>query len=239
MAFPEVRRMQIDLETTGLSTAAPDAKIFLIACSDNHGHEDLLIGDEREMLLRLSALIADWDPDILEGHNFYGFDLPYLRARADAHGVKLLWGRDGSEMSFGIERNCAIGANTRPFTPAYVWGRHVLDTMFQTQRFDLAKGEISRYGLKECAIHYKIAEPERVYLPGDQLYSLWQTDPERVRAYALADVRETRRLSEIVSPTEFYQAQMVPDTLQSVAVTGSGEKINSVFVRAYLQRGRP
>lgn len=237
MAFPEVRRMQIDLETTGLNPAAPDAQIFIIVLSDNHSHEDLLIGDEREMLLRLNALIAEWDPDIIEGHNFFGFDLPYLRARAERHGVKLAWGRDGSPVSFGRERNCAIGANTRPFVPAYAWGRHILDTLFQTQRFDLAKGEISRYGLKDVAIHYRIAEPERVYIPGDQLYSTWKTDPERVRAYALADVRETRRLSDIVTPTEFYQTQMVPDTFQSVAVTGSGEKINSIFVRAYLQRG--
>jgi len=52
----------------------------------------------------------------------------------------------------------------------------------------------------------------------------------------VADVRETRRLAEVVCPTEFYQTQMVPDVYQSVAVTGSGAKINSVFVRAYLQR---
>lgn len=237
MAFPEVRRMQIDLETTTLNPNAPDAMIFLVACSDNQGNEELLIGDEREALERLSQLIAEWDPDILEGHNFYGFDLPYLAARSRTLGVPLSWGRDGSEISFGMERNCAIGANTRPFAPAYVWGRHVLDTMFQTQRFDVARGEISSYGLKECAVHYKIAEPERVYLDRSQIYALWRSDPERVRAYALADVRETRRLSDIVTPTEFYQTQMVPDVFQSVAVTGSGEKINSVFVRAYLQSG--
>ena len=229
--------MQLDLETTGLNPLAPDAQIFIVVLSDNHGHEDLLIGDEREMLLRLNELIAEWDPDIIEGHNFFGFDLPYLRARSQALGVKLAWGRDGSPVSFGNERNCAIGANTRPFVPAYVWGRHVLDTLFQTQRFDLAKGEISRYGLKDVAIHYRIAEPERVYIPGDQLWETWKTDPERVRAYALADVRETRRLSDIVTPTEFYQTQMVPDAFQAVSVTGSGEKINSIFVRAYLQRG--
>ncbi len=237
MAFPEVRRMQIDLETTSLSPIVPEAMIFLIACSDNNGHEELLIGDEREMLEQLNALIQSWDPDIIEGHNFYGFDLPYLAARARAVGATLAWGRDGSEVSFGMERNCAMGANTRPFVPAYIWGRHVLDTLFQTQRFDVARGEISSYGLKECAVHYKIAEPERVYLDRSQIYSLWQSDPERVRAYALADVRETRRLSDIVTPTEFYQTQMVPDTFQSVAVTGSGEKINSIFVRAYLQSG--
>lgn len=237
MAFPDIVRMQIDIETTALSPQADDAHIFLIACSDNRGNEAALAGDEREMLEELTALVAAWDPDVIEGHNLYSFDLPWIRARAKAHSLTLSWGRDGSEMAVGQERNCAIGANSRPFTPHYIWGRHCLDTLFQTQRFDLSRGEISSYGLKECAIHYHIAEPDRVYLDRADIVRLWREDPERVRAYATADVRETRRLAEIVAPTEFYQTQMVPDAYQGVAVTGSGEKINSVFVRAYLQRG--
>jgi DNA polymerase elongation subunit (family B) len=234
MAFPDIRRMQIDIETTTLSEHAPDAAIFLIACSDNHGNEEILIGDEREMLLRLTELIQKWDPDVLEGHNFYGFDLPWIRARATVWNVPLAWGRDGSLLATGAERNCAIGANSRPFVGHYIFGRHIVDTLFQTQRFDLAKGEISSYGLKECAIHYHIAEPDRVYLDRSEMMRLWHESPERVREYARADVRETRRLAEIVCATEFYQTQMVPDVYQSVTVTGSGEKINSIFVRAYL-----
>lgn len=238
MAFPDVKRMQIDIETTSLSPDVPEAAIFLIAASDNRGNEAVLSGDdERDMLAALNRLVAEWDPDIIEGHNFYAFDLPYLRARAAAHGLELTWGRNGSAVGVGQERNCAIGANTRPFTPHYVWGRHILDTLLQTQRFDVSRGEISSYGLKECAIHYHIAEPNRVYLDRSDIVSLWKADPERVTEYALADVRETRRLAEIVAPTEFYQTQMVPDTFQNVAVTGSGEKINSIFVRAYLARG--
>lgn len=243
MAFPDICRMQIDIETTTLSPQSPEAEIFLIAASDNRGNEAVLTGDEQEMLIELTRLVQEWDPDIIEGHNFYSFDLPWIRARAKRWNVPLLWGRlddrtgEHSEIQVGSERNCAIGANSRPFLPHYIWGRHIVDTLFQTQRFDLARGEISAYGLKECAIHYHIAEPNRVYLDRSTIVDLWQKDPENVRAYALADVRETRRLAEIVCPTEFYQTQMVPDTYQSVAVTGSGEKINSIFVRAYLHRG--
>ncbi len=239
MAFPDVRRMQVDIETTALSPLADNACIFLIACSDNRGHEEILVGDEREMLLRLNELIQTWDPDVIEGHNVYAFDLPWLRARAQAHHVSLTWGRDGRPVEFGRqERNCAIGANTRPFVPVYVWGRHILDTLFTTQRFDLSRGEISSYGLKECARHYHIAEPERVIVDRADIVRLFKEDPERVTQYALGDVRETRRLAEVVAPTEFYQSQMVPDAFQNVAVTGSGEKLNSIFVRAYLQRGQ-
>lgn len=237
MAFPDLRRMQIDIETNDLSPHAPGAHIFLIICSDNQGHEQLLFGDEAQMLSDLTHLVQQWDPDVLEGHNFYGFDLPFIRARAEVYNVPLEWGRNGSIMQTGAERNCAIGANSRPFVGHYIWGRHIIDTLFQTQRFDLARGEISSYGLKECAKQYHIAEPDRVYLDRSQILSLYEKDPNLVERYAIADVRETRRLAEIVCPTEFYQSQMVPDVYQSVAVTGSGEKINSIFVRAYLQEG--
>lgn len=238
MAFPDVRRMQVDIETSDLSPVAPGAHIFMIVCSDNRGHEDVLVGDEREMLVRLGELIREWDPDVIEGHNILAFDLLWIRTRAKALKVPLYWGRDGSEIAIGNERNCAIGANTRPFVPHYIYGRHVVDTLLATQRFDVARGEIGSYGLKECAITYHIAEPDRVYLDRSQILDLWRSDPDLVRRYALGDVRETRRLAEIVCPTEFYQAQMVPDSYQNVCVTGSGEKINSIFVRAYLERSQ-
>ena len=40
--------------------------------------------------------LREIDPDIIEGHNVFNFDLPYLIARAERHGVPLRWGRDGS-----------------------------------------------------------------------------------------------------------------------------------------------
>ncbi len=236
MAFPDVRRMQVDIETSDLSPVAPGACIFMIVCCDNRGHEEVLVGAERDILVRLGELIREWDPDVIEGHNILAFDLLWIRTRAKALKVPLNWGRDGSEIAIGNERNCAIGANTRPFVPHYIYGRHVVDTLLATQRFDVARGEIGSYGLKECAVTYHIAEPDRVYLDRSQIMDLWKSDPDLVRRYALGDVRETRRLAEIVCPTEFYQAQMVPDSYQNVCVTGSGEKINSIFVRAYLER---
>ena len=38
------------------------------------------------------------DPDVIEGHNIFRFDLEYLEARARRHGVRLAWGRDGSAL---------------------------------------------------------------------------------------------------------------------------------------------
>lgn len=237
MAFDDLRRMQIDIETTTLDPLGQGASIFLIAISDNRGLATVLGGEERSMLRDLISIVDERDPDVVEGHNFYSFDLPYILARCRALGVTPSLGRGAAPANVGQRRNCSIGANTREFVPVYLYGRHILDTLLAVQRFDVARGQLSSYGLKECAQVYGFAATDRVYLDRTQIVETFQADPERVKTYALHDVEETACLSSLVAPTEFYQTQIVPESLQTVAVTGSGEKINSVLVRAYIRQG--
>lgn len=234
MAFHELHRLQLDLETTTLTPDQPDAKILMIALTDNRGYEAILEGEEPTILRQLVEQIRTLDPDVIEGHNLFGFDIPYLIARAKVHQIPLELGRDGSLLRQGSERSCVIGANNRTFKPAFVHGRHLLDTYLAVQRFDIGRGELESYGLKESAQQLGIALEDRIYLERHQIPTLWQTDPDKVRQYCLQDVHETRRLAELVLPTEFYQCQMLPETLQNLAVIGTGEKANLLFLRAYL-----
>jgi DNA polymerase I len=237
MTFADLHRVQLDIETTTLTPDQQGAQVLMIALSDTRGYEALLDGDEKKILEQLVERIQALDPDVIEGHNLFGFDLPYLAARAQALGVPLKLGRDGSELRFGSPRQCIIGANSRTFTPAFAHGRHLIDTYLSVQRFDIGRGELEGYGLKEVAQQLGIAAPDRIYLEREQIPDLWHTDPETVRRYCLQDVHETRRLAELTLPTEFYQCQMLPDTLQNLATIGTGEKANLMFLRAYLAEG--
>ncbi|MDW8322216.1 MAG: DNA polymerase domain-containing protein [Armatimonadota bacterium] len=238
MSFDNVHRMQVDIETVGLNPQEPSNRILLIVLHDNRGWGEVLDdADEAQMLQRFVQLVRERDPDVIEGHNLYGFDLPYLIERARQHNLLLAVGRSGQPMTIGSERNLPIGAINRPYRPVYIPGRHVVDTYFAVQRHDWAKGDLQSYGLKEVARAYGIADEERVLIDRADLTEQWRSDPEKVRQYALQDAQETARLAEIVLPTEFYQTQMVPDTYQHVATAGSGEKINAIFVRTYLHAG--
>lgn len=240
MNFGEIVRMQCDLETDGLSPDPEENRILLIAVADNRGYLELIEGDEPEILERFVEVVHERDPDVIEGHNIFGFDFPFLLARARRHRIRLEIGRDGSEPWQGQERNYAIaaGGNSRPFTPVYVHGRHVLDTYLIVQRFDWARQALTHYGLKECARAYGFAEADRVELPAREIAHLYRSNPDLVREYARQDVVETGRLAELITPVEFYQTQMVPDSYGLVAVTGNGEKINALLIRAYLAAGR-
>ena len=238
MAFDDLRRMQIDIETTTLDPNLPDACIFMVSVGDNRGLSEVLVGPEPDILRELLHLVQTRDPDVVEGHNFYSFDLPYLIARCAANDVAPTFGRMNAPAVIGAPRNCAIGTNARQFTPVYLYGRHILDTLLQVQRFDWSRGQVSSYGLKECAQTYGIAPPDRVYLDRREIVETFAQDPERVKTYAAQDVLETSALAALVAPTEFYQTQMIPDSYQNVAVTGNGEKINAILVREYLRQGR-
>src|SRR5262249_53544156 len=75
LAFDHLRRMQFDLETTGLDPERD--RIFLIAVRDPLGAVELLEGgDEAGLIRELLARVQAADPDVIENHNLHGFDLP-------------------------------------------------------------------------------------------------------------------------------------------------------------------
>jgi len=56
--------------------------------------------DEAEMLGKFVNYVREYSPDILTGYFSDGFDLPYLKGRADFHKVELSLGIDGRGPSF-------------------------------------------------------------------------------------------------------------------------------------------
>src|ERR687892_527682 len=105
MRFGDLRRLALDIEVvTGEGHEFPSAtreadRIVAVALADTSGFRHVVRGDrldERALLIECGRLIAERDPDVIEGHNIFRFDLEYLEARARRHDVPLAWGRDGS-----------------------------------------------------------------------------------------------------------------------------------------------
>ncbi|HEX2035066.1 MAG TPA: 3'-5' exonuclease [Chloroflexota bacterium] len=237
MRFDDLHRVQLDVETTTLRPEAPDAGVLLVALTDNRGYEAVLTardGGEDAMLRELSARIAALDPDVIEGHNLLDFDLPYLATRAARLGVPLRWGRDGQPLWLQErEGRYKVGARILPSMRVHIQGRHILDTFQQIQRYD-SQGKLESYALKSVMEALELVRAGREFVDRSQITRLWETAPERLARYCLDDARDVRTLAELVTPTEFYQTQIVPRSYQDVATGGTGEKINALMVRAYL-----
>ncbi len=236
MVFSDLKRLQIDIETMGLDPHNPDSQIIVVAMRSSLGTEEVLpLGaDEAELLERVTERVRELDPDVIEGHNLFNFDLPFLAARAERLGLALRWGRDGSPVRIGagVSRFKA-GALTMPYTPAYIHGRHIIDTYQQIQRYDIG-GHLSSYGLKQAVEELGLTRPNREFVPGPRIAEVWRQDRDRLLRYALDDVQDVEVLSSLATPTEFYQTQLLPRSFQAVATGGPGEKLNDLMLRVYL-----
>ncbi len=229
LSYQHLRRLQFDLETTGLSPA--DSRIFLIAVRDPDGHTELLEGpDEVDLIRRLVAKVQAADPDVIENHNLQGFDLPFLDHRASVLRVPLALGRIG-----------APGLRQRPGRRRVrfvVPGRELIDTLDAVLRYDFAARDLPGHGLKEVARHLGIAKTDRENIPGDRIFTVYQTDPDRVRRYAASDVEEVAELAQMLGGAAFALATMAPRRYERLADAGAATGvIDPLLVRAYLRSG--
>jgi len=246
MSFGDVRRMALDIEvTTGAGFEFPNAaresdRIIAIALADSSGFSTVLSGarmSEPELLAECSRIIRERDPDVLEGHNVFRFDLEYLEARARLHRLSLRWGRDDSVLR-GFPSRMQVAERTIGYRRYGVTGRHIVDTWILAQLYDVGARDLESYGLKDVARHFGIAAPARTYLPPEDIPRIFLEDPARLMAYARDDVLETLGLSAILSPPYFVQAQMLPFDYQTTVLRGNATKIDALLMREYLHRGQ-
>ncbi|GHO48336.1 3'-5' exonuclease [Ktedonospora formicarum] len=236
MAYDDLHRLQFDLETTSLDPS--QGRIFLVAIRDNRGHEQILEAatpqEEPTLITELCTLIRHLDPDVIENHNLFGFDLPFLEARAQALHVPLLLGRDGAPLP--LESFEEAGPHRRKRKRYSIAGRELIDTLDAVFRYDFVARSLPSYRLKEVARYFGIAAPERVYLEGSKIYETYQHHPDLVRRYALDDVREVDGLSRRLMGAAFALAAMAPRRYERVASAGPAMGIlEPMLVRAYLR----
>ena len=239
LPFEELKRMQLEV----LSFSEGDADhIMSIALSDNTGWEELIIVDpkkteesERSAIKRLTNLIKARDPDVIEGHNLFRSDLPYLVARAKKLKTKLDWGRSGGFLRSRPSR-LQIAEKTIDYPKFTIDGRHFVDTFLLAQFYDVGMRSLAGFERTDVARHFGFCDEEISALAGKELERAYVSGGEKFRRRALCGVRETRAVSELLSPSYFIQAQIFPYNYQDVIVRGNATRINGLFLREYFRQ---
>ncbi len=249
LRFHDLRRCQLDIETASVGedhfsdAALPGDRVLAIGLRFGERTELIeLAADtdeaERELLHRLNAVLAEEDPDTIEGHNLFKFDLDYLRQRCRRLKVACAWGRFEQKATF---RNSRLKLAERwiDFPRCDLPGRAVIDTFLLAQLHDISSRELTSYGLKDLARHFGITDDEtgeRTYLPGARIQETFHSDRERFRAYLRDDLRETAGLGDLLLPTYFEQVKAFPTTLQEATLRGSSTKVELLFLEEYYHR---
>src|SRR3989454_2213819 len=248
LPFEELKRMQLEVLSfaepiAGVADPGPTDHLMSIALSDNSGWEELIIVDpknveesERNALKRLTSLIEERDPDVIEGHNLFRFDLPYLVTRARRAKAKLNWGRSGGFLRSRPSR-LQIAEKTIDYPKFTIDGRHFVDTFLLAQFYDVGMRTLSGFERVDVARHFGFCDSEELSsLTGKELQRAYLDNSEKFRERALCAVRETRAVADLLSPSYFIQAQIFPYNYQDVIVRGNATRINALFLREYFRQ---
>jgi DNA polymerase elongation subunit (family B) len=247
LPFEELKRLQLEVLSPngeGDLIEASQHHVASIALSDNSGWEELIVVDaakpdesERDALKRLTNLIKERDPDVIEGHDLFRFDLPYLVARARKAKVKLDWGRSGGFLRSRPSR-LQIAEKTIDYPKFAVDGRHFVDTFLLAQFYDVGMRSLGGFERVDVAQHFGFCGSAAISsLTGKELERAYQDNQELFRKRALCAVRETRAVADLLSPSYFIQAQIFPYNYQDVIVRGNATRINALFLREYYRQG--
>jgi DNA polymerase, archaea type len=145
------------------------------------------VDDEKDLILKFKEAVQSYKPDVLTGYFSDGFDLPYLKTRADKFGLKLDLGLDFSEIK--IEK--------RRVTTAQITGINHLDIFKFIRKIMAGTMDTDTYNLNSVAFELLGQKKEDVDL--NTLSEVWDKCPEKLDdfcSYNLADARLCWLLSE-------------------------------------------
>ncbi len=255
LAFEELKRMQLEVlafmgsassgcvEDHRQDADATADHIMSIAVSDNTGWEELIVVDPKKLpesehgaIKRLTALIKERDPDVIEGHDLFRVHLPYLVARAKKLKTKLDWGRSGGFLRSRPSR-LQIAEKTIDYPKFAIDGRHFVDTFLLAQFYDVGLRTLTGFDRADVARHFGFCDSDEISgLAGKELQRAYLKNNDRFRNRALCGVRETKAMSDLLSPSYFIQAQIFPYNYQDVIVRGNATRINGLFLREYFRQ---
>ncbi len=188
--------------------AAADNTLQAVQLCDNRGRQLELTGTEAQILKKSVDAIRDRDPDVIEGHDIFRAALTQLTARARVARLPLKLGRDGSVLRSRQSR-VQIAERTIQYPKYEIYGRHVVDTFLLAVFYNVSTRELEGFELPEVAAHFGVKE---------------------------SGAEAVRRISDLLSPSYFVQAQVFPYSYQDVVVRGNATKIDALFLREYLHQ---
>jgi DNA polymerase I len=241
----QVSVLSFDIETTTLEHTS-DAKILLISNTyrDHRGNIERRMfcydeyTNEKEFIEAWCAWVRQVNPSIIVGHNIFNFDLPYIHHIAFRSGIDFIIGREETSGKFNdwsskFRKDASQFYEYRKF---FAPGREIVDTFFLSIKYDISR-KYESYGLKSIIKQENLEVKDRQFYDASQIRYNYKNpiEWEKIKQYALHDADDALTLWDLMGPSSFYMAQIVPRSLQEIVSTASGSQLNSIMIRAYLQ----
>src|SRR3989344_1351228 len=171
----------------------------------NHDLDYLeIVADEAAMLERFKEIIHEQQPDILTGYFSDGFDLPYIKARADKHNVRLDLGLDHSDMVVISKTGSRSGQ-------AAIKGILHLDVLKFIKNIFGKNLKTDSYSLDNVSRELLNHQKHEVNL--DELSTVWDSRPEELGKFCAYNLHDAYLTYELCR-------KLLPDMIEFTTITG-------------------
>ncbi len=212
--FPDLKVLAFDCEMLSeFGMPDPEENPIIVIGVKSGEYEELFHGDnEREIILKFVNTVKKLDPDVIVGYNQNAFDWPYLKKRAEKHGIRLDIGRDRSEL--------------------VIRGRPKIAGRLNVDLYDIAL-KMSDVKIKklENVAEYLGTKVEIADIEAKDIYKYWtKGEREKVLRYAKQDVLNTYFIAEELLPMHYELAKLIRLPLDDVTRIGRGKQVDYLLL---------
>ncbi|MBU1973894.1 MAG: hypothetical protein KKH52_00695, partial [Nanoarchaeota archaeon] len=186
-----------------------------------------VVSDEVELLKRFRQIIHDYQPEIITGYYSDGFDFPYLKTRAEKHGLKLNLGLDRSELIVS-----ARGGNTE----AKIKGILHLDTFKFIRNIIGLNLKTDSYSLD--AVSKELLDNKKHDVNLDELSHIWDNQPDKLEhfcAYNLQDAHLALQLCQKLLPDMIEFTKLISLPLSDIIRMRFSRLVESYILKRAIE----
>jgi len=205
-----------------ISLVSDDFKKVLTYKSPKEIETDLeyveYVKDEAELLEKFVEYVKKISPDFLVGYFSDGFDLPYLKARAEKFNVKLSLGLDGSQPKFTHGINIVAKINGIVHIDILKFIRSVYSQYMQSETLSL--NEVAKEFLGDTKKEFKHKHSSKIA----------QDEWEKYYEYNLHDSILTYKLFEKFWPDLSEFTKIIQEPIFSVSRNGMSANVEDYII---------
>ncbi len=185
---------------------------------------------EAQLISELNRTVLENDPDIILTYNGDGFDLPYLKERAHVLGLKIPWGRDGTEPRI---RRAGGGSTT-----VDIVGRAHVD-VFRIVQFMAGVGAINTFKLDLENVYKAVLGKEKVKIEHRDIAKEWREGNLKLLAtYNLQDSEACYELGMEFLPLYEELARITASNLYNIVRMSTSQIVEWKLILEAFREGK-
>jgi len=197
--LPKLRILAIDLETHTKfgKEMGPEVDPIIMIAVYGEGVKKVLtwknfdtkldyvevVGNEIELIERFSEILEDNKPDIITGYFSDGFDLPYIKTRAEKYKIKLNIGLDNSPIKISKGQMPAAEITGIAHIDVFKFVRVIFRTTFTSFKLDDVAQELLHEG--------------KVDVDLEKLYDAWNEKSDELSKFAEYNLKDAQLVYDL------------------------------------------